>query len=221
MCRDIDKVSVHSRWPLTTGVAQGRYYCTTQISDGPLVDNPLSGRSSTLYDSVPIFSMSTVQFLQCSSGSILWCCNSVFLGLPLVLGFSQFHTSPHDIVAQCSGYGVPFSHVFTELQISPIEGHISAIELEISQNRQYLEISPIQLNVSPIQLQISGIQWINVKTGRAVFTFIHWIDLEISAIHLEISAIQLEISPIRPILRYLQLNWRYVQFNWRYLQFSE
>ena len=27
MCRDIDKVSAHSRWPLTTGVAQGRYYC--------------------------------------------------------------------------------------------------------------------------------------------------------------------------------------------------
>ena len=22
-------MSVHSRWPLTTGVAQGRYYCTT------------------------------------------------------------------------------------------------------------------------------------------------------------------------------------------------
>ena len=28
MCRDIDNVSAHSRWPLTTGVAQGRYYCT-------------------------------------------------------------------------------------------------------------------------------------------------------------------------------------------------
>ena len=27
MCRDIDKVAVHGRWPLTTGVAQGRYYC--------------------------------------------------------------------------------------------------------------------------------------------------------------------------------------------------
>ena len=27
MCRDIDNVSVHDRWSLTTGVAQGRYYC--------------------------------------------------------------------------------------------------------------------------------------------------------------------------------------------------
>ena len=43
-------------------------------------------------------------------------------------------------------YGAPFSHLFTELKISPIEVHISAIELEIS---------PIQLNISPIELQIS------------------------------------------------------------------
>ena len=27
MCRDIDNVAVHSRWSLTTGVAQDRYYC--------------------------------------------------------------------------------------------------------------------------------------------------------------------------------------------------
>ena len=27
MCRDIDNVAVHGRWPLTTGVAHGRYYC--------------------------------------------------------------------------------------------------------------------------------------------------------------------------------------------------
>ena len=36
-------------------------------------------------------------------------------------------------------YGMPFSHLFTELKISPIEVHISAIQLEIS---------PIQLNIS-------------------------------------------------------------------------
>ena len=30
MSRGIDKVAVHSRWPLTTGVAQGRYYCSNQ-----------------------------------------------------------------------------------------------------------------------------------------------------------------------------------------------
>ena len=28
MSRDFENVAVHSRWPLTTGVAQGRYYCT-------------------------------------------------------------------------------------------------------------------------------------------------------------------------------------------------
>ena len=27
MCRDIDNVAVHCRWPLMTVVAQGRYYC--------------------------------------------------------------------------------------------------------------------------------------------------------------------------------------------------
>ena len=43
-------------------------------------------------------------------------------------------------------YGAPFSHLFTELKISPIEVHISAIELEIS---------PIELKISAIQLQIS------------------------------------------------------------------
>ena len=40
-------------------------------------------------------------------------------------------------------YGVPFSQLFTELQISPIEVHISPIQ------------SLIQLQTSPIQLEIS------------------------------------------------------------------
>ena len=43
-------------------------------------------------------------------------------------------------------YGAPFSHLFTELKISPIEMHIAAIELEIS---------PIELKISAIELQIS------------------------------------------------------------------
>ena len=43
-------------------------------------------------------------------------------------------------------YSAPFSHLFTELKISPIEVHISAIELEIS---------PIELKISAIELQIS------------------------------------------------------------------
>ena len=29
--RGIDNVAVQGRWPLTTGVAQGRYYCTTNL----------------------------------------------------------------------------------------------------------------------------------------------------------------------------------------------
>ena len=69
-------------------------------------------------------------------------------------------------------YGAPFSHIFTELKIYPIEVHISAIQLEIS---------PIQLKISPNQLKISTIH------------------LEISTIHLEISpnTSYLEISPIQ------------------------
>ena len=43
-------------------------------------------------------------------------------------------------------YGAPFSHLFTELKISPIEVHISAIQLQIS---------PIHLKISSNQLEIS------------------------------------------------------------------
>ena len=43
-------------------------------------------------------------------------------------------------------YGAPFSHLFTELKISPIELKISPIQLKIS---------PIQLKISPNQLEIS------------------------------------------------------------------
>ena len=74
-------------------------------------------------------------------------------------------------------YGLPFSHLFTELHISPIEVHISKYaDLEISPiqlktsaiqfniifaiqlDRQYFEISPVQLKISAIQLKISAIQ---------------------------------------------------------------
>ena len=51
-----------------------------------------------------------------------------------------------DLKLKAQTYGAPFSHLFTELKISPIEVHISAIELEIS---------PIQLKISTIELQIS------------------------------------------------------------------
>ena len=43
-------------------------------------------------------------------------------------------------------YGAPFSHLFTELKISPIELKISTIQLKIS---------PIKLKISPNQLEIS------------------------------------------------------------------
>ena len=37
-------------------------------------------------------------------------------------------------VGDAEPYGVPFSHLFTELQISSIDLHISPIELQISPN---------------------------------------------------------------------------------------
>ena len=46
-------------------------------------------------------------------------------------------------------YGAPFSHLFTELKISPIEVNISAIQLQIS---------PIHLKISSNQLEISTIK---------------------------------------------------------------
>ena len=54
-------------------------------------------------------------------------------------------------------YGVPFSHLFTELQISPIEMHISPIQLQISTID--LQISTIQLEVSPNRLNCRYLQF--------------------------------------------------------------
>ena len=79
-------------------------------------------------------------------------------------------------------YGVPFSHVFTELQISPIELHI------IISN----SIADISNSIADIYNSIGDI------SKSAYF--------EISAIELEISSIQLQISPNTPICRYLQFN---------------
>ena len=53
-------------------------------------------------------------------------------------------------------YGVPFSHLFTELQISPIEVHISPIQLQISTID--LQISTIQLEISPNRLNCRYLQ---------------------------------------------------------------
>ena len=61
------------------------------------------------------------------------------LHTPAIRAYTEMETTAHV-------YGAPFSHLFTELKISPIEVHISAIELEIS---------PIQLKISAIELQIS------------------------------------------------------------------
>ena len=49
-----------------------------------------------------------------------------------------------------SRYGVPFSHLFTELEICPIEVHISLIQVQISTID--LHISIIQLEISPNRL---------------------------------------------------------------------
>ena len=62
---------------------------------------------------------------------------------------------------------MPFSHVFTELQISPIEVHISPIEVHISPIEVHL--SPIQLHISTIQLEISpnrrNWRYLQINTG--------------------------------------------------------
>ena len=56
----------------------------------------------------------------------------------LCLGFFYIYKAPY--------YGVPFSHLSPELQISSIQLEISSI---------HLELSPIQLEIYPIQLEIS------------------------------------------------------------------
>ena len=85
-------------------------------------------------------------------------------------------------------YGVPFSHLFTELQISAIEVHISPIQLQIS---------PIQLQISPIQLQISPNR-VNCR-----YLQFNWRYLQFNWRYLQIG----------PIWRYLQFNCRYLQFD--------
>ena len=48
MCRDIDKVSAHSRWPLTTGVAQGRYYCIEMSPDWDTTSKRWKSRAGSM-----------------------------------------------------------------------------------------------------------------------------------------------------------------------------
>ena len=60
------------------------------------------------------------------------------------------------LVVFSSGYGVPFSHLFTALEISPIELKISPIELEISTID--LQISTIHLEISPNMLNCRYLQ---------------------------------------------------------------
>ena len=82
-------------------------------------------------------------------------------------------------------YGVPFSHLFTALEISPIE---SPIELEISTID--LQISTIHLEISPNRLNCRYLQ-------------LNWRYLQLNWRYLQIG----------PIWRYLQLNCRYLQFD--------
>ena len=53
------------------------------------------------------------------------CVKSRFVFSMLVMGL-YVSTSPNE---KAGKYGAPFSHLFTELKISPIEVHISAIKL--------------------------------------------------------------------------------------------
>ena len=85
-------------------------------------------------------------------------------------------------------YGVPFSHVFTALEISPIELEISPIELEISTID--LQISTIHLEISPNRLNCRYLQ-------------LNWRYLQFNWRYLQIG----------PIWRYLQFNCRYLQFD--------
>ena len=85
-------------------------------------------------------------------------------------------------------YGPLFSHLFTELQISPIEVHISPIQLQISTID--LQISTIQLEISPNRLNCRYLQ-------------LNWRYLQINSRYLKILS----------IWRYLQLNCRYLQFG--------
>ena len=64
--RDQAKVSVHSRWPLTTGVAQGRYYCTTYATlQGPMYTGTLdkNNTSLTMHTSSKTYTCVTIQKL--------------------------------------------------------------------------------------------------------------------------------------------------------------
>ena len=85
-------------------------------------------------------------------------------------------------------YGVPLSHLFTELQISPIEVHISPIQLQIS--KIDLQMFTIQLEISPNRLNCRYLQ-------------LNWIYLQINYRYLQILS----------IWRYPQLNCRYLQFD--------
>ena len=99
-----------------------------------------------------------------------------------------YHTGNKCFAFLPSHYGVPFSHLFTELQISPIEVHISPIQLQIS--TIHLQISTIQLGISPNRL--------NCRYLR-----LNWKYLQINCRYLQILS----------IWRYLQMNCRYLQFD--------
>ena len=61
------------------------------------------------------------------------------------------------VVIPWHSYGVPFSHLFTALEISPIELEISTIDLQIS--TIHLEISPDRLNCRYLQLNWRYLQF--------------------------------------------------------------
>ena len=76
-----------------------------------------------------------------------------------VMILAKYHSS-----ARSDVYGAPFSHLFTELKISPIEVHISAIQLQISSNRlncRYLQMNCryLQMNCRYLQMNCRYLQF--------------------------------------------------------------
>ena len=80
MSRNIDNVAVHSKWPLTTGVAYGKYYCITDAELGlegyAMFRKDRMGRRGgrvLLYikDTIPAYEVQLQEDADCNEA--IWC----------------------------------------------------------------------------------------------------------------------------------------------------
>ena len=108
-------------------------------------------------------------------------------------------------ISNSIGYISKYSHFG---YISNSIEDISAFQLEISPNRQYLEISPIELKISPMQLLISP----NMPIWR--YLQFNWKYLQFNWRYLEINSVNKCENGTRRFHIY-SLNCRYLQLNWR------